>query len=276
VDLRCKYSAGNRIAITGSTGYIGRQLIASFPMQDFVAVDFDKVPAGALIIHLAANVSNTWEAFLENIRMDILVLELTNKMHRGLIYGSSNNVYPYTVDCRPEEKTRGDDCYAAAKVAGEQLLLDMVKKPLVVLRIADVFGCGQRHGNFFKALERSLQERTDIALFGLGLKRRTYIHVVELVRYINWIAVQGFDLAVAKKILNIGYSDSASVFEIVNQASVISGLSIVNKAVELENSASDIRTMQVCFLPGYVPIWCDFKAAFLAYIDDSTNAMGDV
>lgn len=268
MNLRCKYSAGYRIAVTGSTGYVGSKLLKSFEASDFVETDFTQLPAGSLIVHLAANMNNTSSALSENTLIDTLVLEQVNEKHRGLIYASTNNVYSYGLNCRTDDKLRCNDYYSASKVFGEKLFEDLVKAPFVSVRIADVFGVGQKHGNFFKAIEQGIRQKTNIAQYGAGHKRRTYIHITELVQLIKWITTDGFDLAAATRVLNTGYLDSASIAEIVALAAELTGLEVINKHIENDLSTFDVRTMQPTILPGYIPQWNSFESAFTGYVEE--------
>ncbi|WP_122751472.1 NAD-dependent epimerase/dehydratase family protein [Pseudomonas atacamensis] len=268
MNLRCKYSAGYRIAVTGSTGYVGSKLLESFETPDFVETDFAKLPAGSLIVHLAANMNNASSALSENTLIDTFVLEQVNEKHRGLIYASTNNVYPYALNCSTNDTLRCNDYYSASKVFGEKLFEDLIRVPFVSVRIADVFGIGQKHGNFFKAIEQGIRQKTCISQYGAGLKRRTYIHIADLAELLKWIATDGFDLASTTRVLNTGYADSASIAEIVALAAGLTGLEVINKSIEHDLSAFDVRTMRPTILPSYTPQWSSFKSAFTAYVEE--------
>lgn len=272
LDLRCKYSAVHRVAITGATGYAGSHLLSLYGEESFAPADFDDLPPGSLVVHLAANVSNSREALMENIAIDTHVFEQVNAQHRGLIYASTNNVYSFGLDCRVGDKLRYNDYYSAAKIFAEGLLEDRLAVPFVALRISDVFGVGQRHGNFFKAIEGAVRKRADLARYGAGLKRRTHIHVQELAGFIHWLTGT-FDSVPTRTMLNIGYADSASVCEIVEYAAELTGLHIVEKLVENDRSSFDVRTMQTSFMAGYQPRWNSFREAFSSYIEAINSAV---
>lgn len=268
MNLRCKYSARHGIAVTGSTGYVGSKLLESFETPDFVDADFGSLPTGSLIVHLASNMNNTASALTENVLIDSFVLEEVNNKHRGLVYASTNNVYTYALNCRTTDNLRCNDYYSASKVMGEKLFEDMMQAPYVSVRIADVFGIGQKHGNFFKALEQSVRQKTSIMQYGAGHKRRTFIHITDLVQLLKWIATDGFDLATTIRVINTGYTDSASVAEIVTLAADMTQLEVTCKNIENDRSAFDIRTMTPTFLPGYSPHWDSFKNAFTGYVEE--------
>ena len=266
MDLRCMFSPKLAVAITGATGFIGRNLIAAFDVDDFESRSFESVDPGSVIIHLAADVSSTRDALLSNIAIDTFVLETINSKHKGLIYASSNNVYPYAFNCRIAELQRFNDYYAASKVFGEKLIADRASVPSVSVRIADVFGVGQRHGNFFRAIENSIRTAAPLNQYGKGLKRRTYIHVRELCGMLKFIASSQLESTQFCGALNLGYADSASVAEIIDNVANIAGISITQIPLQDDLSDSDVRTMNISSLPGYRPYWISFKEALAAYV----------
>lgn len=267
MDVRCKYSPKLGVAITGSTGFVGRNLIDAFDSDDFESMPFDSVRSGALVIHLASDVSATRDALLSNLAVDTWLLEIVNRRHRGLVYASTNNVYPHAVDCCVDERLRCGDYYSASKVFGEKLIAEFSLVPTVSLRIADVFGLGQRHGNLFRAIESSIISGAALKLYGNGLKRRSYIHVVELCEIIKFISTQCLDDFRPGLALNIGYSDSATVSEIMEMVSDLSGLPIENLPLEVDVSGCDIRTLKPSFLPSYAPKWGSFREALAVHVD---------
>lgn len=269
MDLRCKYSSSLGVAVTGSTGFIGSRLIDVFGTDDFTAIPFESIESGAFVVHLAADVSPTRDAMLANVAADTWLLERVNKFHRGLIYASSNNVYPYALDCRIDELQRCNDYYAASKIIGEKIVSDWSKVPTVSVRIADVFGIGQRHGNFFKAIEQALSSGMPLKQYGRGLKRRTYIHVQELAEMLKYIALNSFCSSGRGSALNLGYADSASVSEILDMVAMVSGSEIVQVPIDLDNSDTDIRSMHTSTLYGYKPRWVSFRAALEAYVHEA-------
>ncbi|XQE68479.1 NAD-dependent epimerase/dehydratase family protein [Pseudomonas sp. P3C3] len=268
MDLRCRYSESAKIAVTGSTGYIGSCLIDAWGEGCFAETPFSNVPAGALVLHFAANISQSSVSVAENVMIDMHVLDVANAKHRGVIYLSGNNVYPYMRDCRVTDFVRVMDNYSASKVFGERIFCDLAKVPVVILRVADVFGAGQRHGNFFKAVEAAVLQGSSLRLYGQGLKRRTYIHARELVHFIRWIAQDSFAEMAQRKILNVGYPDALSVKDILDRVSVRASLPVEVKVLEQDNSALDIRTMEVAFPSGYRPLWPTFAEALDAYVDE--------
>lgn len=274
MDLRCLASPSLGIVITGASGYIGRNLCSFFGSDDFESIAFEDAKEDSIVIHLAADVSSSREAFLSNLAIDTMVVDHVNERHKGLVYASTNNVYPYALDCQVNDVVRSNDYYATSKIFGENLLSRLGSKASVSLRIGDVFGPGQRHGNFFKAIELAVKTSQPIKLYGLGLKRRTYIHIAELCFIIKHI-VSGFSKDIYHgQAINIGYADAATIHEIVDVISNCSGLPIEYVLVENDKSFLDIRTMRPSPLIEYKPKWTSFKAALTEYVENLKNYNG--
>lgn len=265
MDLRCTFSPSLGIMITGSTGFIGQRLVESFDLQDFQVMDIEAVPEGTKLIHLAADVTPSPEAMLSNIACDALLIKLADKLE-SIIYASTNNVYPYALNCQIQDSTRCNDFYSASKITGEKLLSDLTDIPVVVVRFPDVFGLGQRHGNFFKAIENAIQLEKPLVRFGKGLKRRTFIHVDELCRTLKYLSSSSVDRKQFITPINLGYSDSASIVEIIEEVSSQTGLKVEVKEVKNDKSELDIRTLLPSPVPGYRSKWNSFREALTSYV----------
>ncbi|MEX3010161.1 NAD-dependent epimerase/dehydratase family protein [Hoeflea sp. TYP-13] len=266
-NLRCKHSKELGITITGASGYVGLHLIEAFGSGDFRDVPIEHVPAGSVIIHLAAAVSDTRDALLANLAADTLLLEIANDRHRRIIYASSNNIYPCAIGCRLNELPDCSDYYAASKIFGETLYSNLSKIPVTAVRIADVFGIGQKHGKFFNAIEKSIRTHTPLRQYGKGLKRRSYIHIQELCAFLMFAAQDGFMDSQAHAKINLGYRDSAGVSEILSLVSELTDLPIRVTQLEADASAFDVRTMQATEVSGYTLRWASFRDALKAYVE---------
>jgi nucleoside-diphosphate-sugar epimerase len=275
-DLRSYYSSEHNIVVTGSTGYVGRNLLAAYGRSGFVPVGIESV-FNATIVHLAADVTSSRDALLTNIDIDTYVLDIANSNNNALIYASSNNVYPYALDCRVNETLRCHDYYSTSKVTGELLIRDLAKTPYLIIRIGDVFGLGQKHGNLFKAIEQSLMHGKQLALIGKGNKLRSYIHIKELVRMIMHLASKMRGRSCENRILNLGYHDALWVYEILSTVSDLTSLEIVQIDQPERTAECDIRTMSVSVLDGYVPLWNSFHSALSNYVSEiNTCARGGI
>ena len=267
MDLRCKYSASLKIAVTGATGYIGARLISLSGANDFAPCQADQVAPGCALIHLGAAVAATRDALLQNLAADTWRLEQARDgRFSQIIYASTNNVYPLALDCRPGDSTRCNDYYSASKVFGERLFAEFSAAPTVSVRIADVFGAGQKHGNFFKAVEQALGASTALKKYGLGLKRRSYIHVDDLCGMLLHLAREQYGAVGLQTVFNACYGDSATVAEIVDQVAGAAGLPIEQVVLAQDNSAQDVRTMKSVLPQRYALRWPTFRDALGAYV----------
>ena len=266
MNLRNYYSEQRKIAVTGATGFVGRRLLEMLGADTFAPKNLEEVPPGATVVHLASDVTPSREAFVSNLDLDSYLVDIVNRKHSSLIYASSNNVYKKSLDCRIDEASCNGDFYSLSKVFGEQLIKGTLHKPYAILRIGDVFGRGQRHGNFFKAIENALRNREPLKQYGRGLKRRNYIHVDELCSQIRYLALNINELQIKDKVYNVAYLDHASIEEILEAVSRLSGLRIVNHQLENDESCLDLRTMKIDTMETYVPIWRSFREALTAYV----------
>lgn len=268
MDLRCKYSPSLRVAITGSTGFVGRRLIDIFAAGDFQSAAIEDVENGSVIVHLAAVVSPTRDALIENIAIDSLVLEQANLKGGGIVYASTNNVYPLKLDCEVSDVLTGGDYYASSKILGEKLLVDMARVPVFIARVADVFGVGQRHGNLFKALAQSIKGGDPLVQYGNGSKRRTYIHVDELCSCLKFSALKMMSKPRETVLANLGYQDSATVSEIIALISKAKNIPVEFVRSEVDPPNEDVRTMRPTLLDGYQPTWPSFREALLSFVSE--------
>lgn len=241
-DLRCKLIDEIGIAVSGATGYLGRLTCDALGAQGR-QVALELLPAGTVLVHLAADVRNTADAFLANLTMDTRVAELAVAgTIAGVVYASTNNVYPLGERLTSDKSTAWNDFYAAAKITGE-CLLRMHCKPGFhhAVRLADVFGAGQRHGNFFKAMSAAIRERNALVLQGDGAKKRSYIYGPDAARYLAWAATNMRSARPLPTTTNLCYDTAPTLAEIVGALSRFTGLPVVH--VSGPSGVADVRTM---------------------------------
>lgn len=268
-DLRCHYSSRFQLAVTGATGFIGRAVVAD-PSYGFAQCEFAEVPDGSVVVHLAAAVASTREDAATNVSIDLWVFEEVQRRHAALVYASTNNVYPFAVDCRTDGETRCNDLYSASKVFGERLILDALRKPFTIVRIADVFGKGQRHGNLFRAMEQAIRTQTPLQKFGPGLKRRCYIYAPELALLLLDLATRLCNGEAVPPCINACYPESPSVGELVETVGRMAGLTIEQIAVKDApiGAWADIRTMRPGPFGSYRLRWPTLESALASYVQD--------
>jgi nucleoside-diphosphate-sugar epimerase len=267
LDLRCYYSSFHKLAVTGATGYIGRNLLEAYGNENFLHADIESV-RDAVVVHLAANVDSTRNAFLSNIEIDSLVIEAAKANNCSIIYASSNNVYPLALGCRTSELLRCNDYYAASKVAGEKLLQDLAKVPYSILRVADVFGMGQKHGNLFKAIESCIIDSSDLTLIGCGTKVRSYIYIKELTSIVSHLVALMQRRQINSMTYNLCHKDTLNVREILSYVAGLTNKNIIRTRQEECAVDLDVRTMEASSIGAYNPRWASFTPALSSYVNE--------
>ena len=192
-----------KILVTGANGFIGKRVCAlleekgiSYCSGTRECFQMDNVESMRKylnensitnVIHLAAraNSSDEKELFDSNIvGLYKLIQAFGGTGVRNITFASGNNVYGELHDknideeasCIPSEK----NIYGLSKYVGELLIKDMLEKKDIsfsILRIADVYGPGQKYGNLIKALVRAAAQHEVIKLYGEGKRIRDYIYV---------------------------------------------------------------------------------------------------
>ena len=254
------------ILITGSEGYIANNLIKNGIIVDIGAEEHKP----SLVIHLAARPENSLAAYLSNIEADTAVLHYCEINNLPLLYISGNNVYPLELNCSEATNwSYNNDLYPLSKIHTESLLIKkMPRVKFIILRVADVFGANQRHGNFFRAMAKSIRERRPLTLYGDGSKIRSYIYIKELVSIMEYFSTR-FAMN-QNEVFNVCYNESPSIKDIVELLSQLTGLPVERK--DYPNNKSDVRTMTNDKLrqSGY-EFHSNFMTALQDFIKELTN-----
>jgi nucleoside-diphosphate-sugar epimerase len=87
--------------------------------------------------------------------------------------------------------------------------MDSEASPVTILRIADVFGVGQKHGRFFSELIDAALHKRSFTLFGSGAKTRSYIGVEDLTRFFLSLLTNE-ESGPLHKIINVCYDGGIS------------------------------------------------------------------
>ena len=243
--MKVIFSKVKYLILTGYKGYVGSSVTLSDICNDWVEVELSELEneqAPLTLVHLAsiANKNNDdINTYIENVALDLAVIKfICNSAHR-LVFISGNNVYPKMTNAKISDADGGEDFYSKSKFSTENILRHIPKDKYIILRLADVFGCNQRHGAFFKSLEKSIELSKPISKFGNGYKLRSYIYIEELVLLIFHISnVQRFN----GEIFNISHPKSLYISEIIDVISLNANLDILNVPYE-SNEKHDIRTM---------------------------------
>jgi nucleoside-diphosphate-sugar epimerase len=251
IDLRAKYDKKSGFCWTGSSGYIGEKLSNALGGNS-IAISADDIPEESVLIHLAAEVSPLNISTLQNnIAIDLQTLQLAKTKNLKVIYASGNNVYPKSLNCDISTLPEASDYYAASKIAGESLLISAQLQNWSILRIGDVFGPDQRHGNLFKAIAKSIQNGSPLQLSGKGLKVRSYIYIDELISIFIHLAKLIKANEANNLLVNTCFEKGISVYEIISYIGESTGLPVEHKELENDFSDKDLRTMIQTPIKGY-------------------------
>lgn len=197
------------LLITGGTGYIGKKLtqklmekynpiysvgIEELDLQNYVEVlDFLKKNKIRKIIHLGWKMENNNEAIYDNIEALNNLLKASEEVQiEKIIFTSTNNVYGTELNGNnfsEEDKINLDknNKYGISKYLGEELVKYSTNEKACIIRIADVYGPNQNHGNLMKGIISNLENKKNIQLYGEGKRERDYIYIDDVIRGLEFI-----------------------------------------------------------------------------------------
>jgi putative UDP-glucose 4-epimerase len=221
------------LLITGGTGYIGKKLVQqlrkknsnvySIGIEDLNLLNYGdilnflKENNIKKIIHLGWSMNNENSAIYDNIEaMSNLIKSCEEVQIEKFIFASTNNVYGTKIKNVPflEEDRLSPDInnkYGISKYIGEKLAMYTLEKKCCIIRIADVYGPGQNHGNLIKAIISNVENKENIKLYGKGERERDYIYIDDVIRGIEFIYENNLS-----GIYNLGTGEGTSVKKIVD------------------------------------------------------------
>jgi nucleoside-diphosphate-sugar epimerase len=228
-----------KIAITGSTGFIGKalknvlsknaelEIIEINASEGLNILDLEllkqKVPAFDVLIHLAAKifVPNSYETPFDfynvNVTGTLHALELC-KMHNARIIFMSSYVYgqPQKFPISESHSTSPFNPYASSKLLGEDLCKSYAifhNVPCTILRLFNIYGPLQPNHFLIAKIADAIKNNTKIELQSAKPKR-DYVHVNDVV---DSIQKSIYYLPTAPiTICNIGSGQSYSPLDIIN------------------------------------------------------------
>jgi nucleoside-diphosphate-sugar epimerase len=213
-----------RIFITGSRGFIGRNLVAQCKKQgmDIVEADlpetdvrskaiFDMLPENLdAVIHLAALSSDpdcknkAYECFDLNVMGTLNMIEAAKKKNaKQFIFASSEWVYD---NCSEKELKTEDSIINIANHTSEYALSKLVSEanlrqkfqygfcPVTILRFGIIYSARNTGGSAVEALFRSVRDRDEVEV-GCLRTGRCFIHVSDIISgIIASIGLAGFQI----------------------------------------------------------------------------------
>ncbi|SCY46530.1 UDP-glucose 4-epimerase [Butyrivibrio hungatei] len=226
-----------KILVTGANGFIGKRVCElleekkigycsgtreCFQMDNIESMRKFLIENSITnIIHLAAraNSSDEKELFDSNIvGLYKLLQALSGTSVRNITFASGNNVYGELHDKNIDEEAlcipAEENIYGLSKYVGELLITDMLKKTDIsfsILRIADVYGPGQKYGNLIKALVRAVAQHDVIKLYGEGKRIRDYIYIDDVAEGLIHASINELN-----GVYNLSTGVGTSVKELVN------------------------------------------------------------
>jgi nucleoside-diphosphate-sugar epimerase len=225
----------NNIAVTGSSGFIGRHLINTLISNNVnvIELDIDKgfnllkeedikhVPEFDVIIHLAAksfvplSLKNPKEFYYHNFNITLNVLELARKNNAKVILFSSY-LYgePEYLPIDEKHPLKPHNPYGHSKLICEKLCKGYKNDfnvPIIIFRPFNIYGPGQNINFLIPSIIEQL--KTGEITLKDPRPKRDFICVDDVVKAV--LLAIAFDKS-DYEIFNLGYGKSNSVVDIVN------------------------------------------------------------
>lgn len=243
-----------KVLITGANSYVGKYLVQHMENCGFEYVtatrdDFDYSNVKDIenfldskeitnVIHLAAAISEKAEdIFCTNIQgLYYLLQACAKKKVHHFTFASGNTVYASN-SMVPRRETdflapESGGSYAFSKYVGELIISDYLSKRGILyanVRIGDIYGPNQKHGNLLKVIVKNAIQRSEICLYGKGRRTRDYIYVKDVVRGLEYIS--------SKQLtgnINLATGVGTSVEELIDVVNELCGGSLNIKHVMVE------------------------------------------
>lgn len=196
-----------KILITGIKGFLGRNLIKSLYKHELFGLGTDEetisnirvfnsnnldkleMDIDLVIICHAAVASGTITISNEKLfNVNVLLTEkiIDKFKSASLIYISTTSVYDMNADCVTESSNVNPQSnYSLSKLWAEKII--SINKKSVILRISSMFGIGMKENTLIPNYVNKAVKNGLIEVWGKGSRLQNYIHVDDVVQYINLI-----------------------------------------------------------------------------------------
>lgn len=237
------------IAVTGSTGFVGRHLISSLQDKDVTlrvlirnnesevvgaknivgdletGKGLEELLQGAnIVINLVGRMQSSFKDLvsLNATVLDNLCLVATKSRVKKLIHVSAAAVYGQPVNNNPfteDDTPMPDTPYSLSKLMGEQVLSFYYRDfslPIIILRPPNIYGPGSDHGVVYNLI-KSAKETGGVTIHGDGTQQRDFLYVGDFIDAI----IKCLDYKGSGDVFNIATSDPKTLNELVKILAVV-------------------------------------------------------
>ena len=232
----------NKIAITGSSGFVGSVMKKILTIPDSLCFDIQKgddITLGSVtdtiiqradtIIHMGAisGVAKCDKSPDEAHSINVeATLDLAKKLKsrdgiKRLIFFSSSAVYGEAQDFIMDEShvTAPRTAYGRMKLEAESILgMASLDYPIIILRPSNIYGYGMtyKEGTVLSSFISAYLENRPMTITGSGSQKRDFVHVIDVARIVARLATAP---TIRPGIYNLGGNETLSMralAEIVN------------------------------------------------------------
>ncbi|MBX4930007.1 NAD-dependent epimerase/dehydratase family protein [Rhizobium binae] len=247
--------------VTGAGGFLGKRLAERLRRDGFDVLALDRthgdiseegmwqeLPAARTLFHLAGRtfVPDSWTQAPSFMAANVLGTQHALnwcKRHKAKLVFASAYVYgvPEQLPIQESDPVRPNNPYALSKHLAEQLCefaATHEQMPVVVLRLFNIYGAGQRPDFLIPTLLNRIRAKQDIEVMDLS-PRRDYVFVDDVLSAFT----KAMDVPDGYHCINIGSGRSYSVQEIIDilQEAAGTALPVVSSCAVRRNEIPDVR-----------------------------------